>query len=100
MICAILSCLIDITEVKYIELIVKNFLIQDYDKNLASNPQNMIAVLNQMLDNTIQKEEESKTEIPYYNLTNPIFVELIQTLVNHFLVCHSESTETSNDKYL
>ena len=57
LVCAILSCLIDITEVKYIDLVVKHFLIQDYDKNLASNPQNMIAVLNQMLDNTIQKEE-------------------------------------------
>lgn len=44
-ICAIFSNLIKITDVKFIRVMLKHFLINDYDKVMANNPCNFIFVL-------------------------------------------------------
>lgn len=51
LICSIFAYLIKITDVEYIKVIIKNFLVSDYDKQLAYNVCNMVFVLRQMLTN-------------------------------------------------
>jgi hypothetical protein len=44
-ICAMFAHVVKITEVEYVKVIIKHFLISDYDKQMASNVCNMVYVL-------------------------------------------------------
>jgi len=70
-------------------MINKHFLIQDYDKRGNEASMNMLLVLNQMIANDKDPQES--------NLTNDAYAELIETLLNQFIVSIIEAHENVSE---
>lgn len=73
LICAVYANLIKITDVDFIKVALKYFLINDYDSLGTTNPCNFVNVLHQMISNCYIGGQT----LEFSNLTNDVYVQLI-----------------------
>ena len=103
-ICSLMSNLMKMTDVHMIQVILDEFLIRDYDhkggSKVSANPLNMIFVLNQMINNCYidsagksisMNDDQQEASVDYYNLTNDVYIQLIDELIKLYISNFEES---------
>lgn len=93
LICAVYANLIKITDVDFIKVALKYFLINDYDNLGATNPCNFINVLHQMIANCYIGGQT----LEFSNLTNDVYIQLIETLLKFYTIHYAEA-QTQNQR--
>lgn len=96
LICEVFANLVKITQVDYMQVVLKNFLINDYDHQLSYSVCNMIHVLRQMITNCFNTSKDSEQPtVDYYNLTNPIYIELTEQVLKQYISSFDEAQSSS-----